>query len=143
MRATYEDLMAHPEKVEAALKIGEERARAISHPFVQRLREAVGLRSLSTRSDKKADAKEAKAALPSFKQYRESDGKFYFKLVAADGKLLLQSTGFTAPKEAGQAIGRLQKEAGALQSLASQLATVEGVSEADVLAALKALADAA
>ncbi len=143
MRARYEDLMAHPEKVEAALAIGEERARAKSHPFVQSLRQAVGLRPLSAASTGKKATKETKAALPSFKQYREADGKFYFKLVSADGKLLLQSTGFAAPKEAGQAIAQLQKDEGALAALAAQLPPVEGVTTADVQAALQALKDAA
>ena len=64
--------------------------------------------------------------------------------MAADGRLLLQSTGFDAPKDAGQAIGQLQKDgAGALQALAPRLAPVDGVEQADVLAALQALADAA
>ena len=81
-------------------------------------------------------------ALPSFKQYREADGKFYFKLLAADGRLLLQSTGFAAPKEAGQAIAQLQAQADALAQLAQHLAPVEGVDTADVQAALQALAAA-
>ena len=143
MRATYEDLMANPDKVEAALAIGEERARAKSHPFVQTLREAVGLRSLRAGQGSKKAAKETKVALPSFKQYREADGKFYFKLVSADGKLLLQSAGFTAPKEAGQTIGQLQKDAGALAALAAQFTLADGVSMDDVQAALEALRNAA
>ena len=143
MRATYEDLMANPDKVEAALAIGEERARAKSHPFVQTLREAVGLRSLRAGQGSKKAAKETKVALPSFKQYREADGKFYFKLVSADGKLLLQSAGFTAPKEAGQTIGQLQKDAGALAALAAQFTLAEGVSLDDVQTALEALRNAA
>ena len=143
MRATYEDLMANPDKVEAALAIGEERARAKSHPFVQTLREAVGLRSLRAGQGSKKAAKETKVALPSFKQYREADGKFYFKLVSADGKLLLQSAGFTAPKEAGQTIGQLQKDAGALAALAAQFTLADGVSLDDVQAALEALRNAA
>ncbi|QIL78621.1 tryptophan--tRNA ligase [Diaphorobacter sp. HDW4A] len=143
MRAHYDDLMANPEKVEAALQIGEERARAKSHPFVQTLREAVGLRSLRAGAGNKKAAKEAKVALPNFKQYREANGKFYFKFVAADGKLLMQSVGFTAPKEAGQAIGQLQKDADSLAALASQVTLAEGVSLADVQAALEALRNAA
>ena len=59
----------------------------------------------------------------------------------ADGRLLLQSTGFDAPKEAGQAIARLQREG--LAALAGQLTPAEGTAETDVAAALKALADAA
>jgi tryptophanyl-tRNA synthetase len=57
-----------------------------------------------------AAAKEAKTALPSFKQYREKDGLFYFKLVDAKGQILLQSLGFASPKEAGRTIARLQTE---------------------------------
>ena len=61
----------------------------------------------------------------------------------ADGRLLLQSTGFDAPKEAGQAIAQLQKDPDALQTLAPRLAPMEGVSADDVAAALQALAEAA
>ncbi|MBS0469036.1 MAG: tryptophan--tRNA ligase [Proteobacteria bacterium] len=144
MRARYEELMAHPEQVEAALQIGAQRARALAAPFLQRLRAAVGLRPLSaTQASSQDTHKAAKAALPSFKQYREADGRFYFKLLAADGRLLLQSTGFAAPREAGQAIARLQKETGALQALAPQLAPVADVDDEEVAAALRALASAA
>ena len=143
MRARYDDLMAHPEKVEAALQIGAKRARAIAAPFLQRLRAAVGLRSLSAVTHPApATQKTSKAALPAFKQYREADGKFYFKLVAADGRLLLQSTGFDAPRDAGQSIARLQKEVGALQALAPLLTPVDGVPASEVEAALLALAAA-
>ena len=144
MRARYDDLMLHPEKVEAALQIGAQRARALAQPLLQRLRAAVGLRPLSaTRPQAQGAHKAGKAQLPAFKQYREADGKFYFKLVASDGRLLLQSTAFDAPRDAGQAIARLQKEAGALQALAAQLAPVAGVDATEVTAALQALAAAA
>ncbi|MBS0507931.1 MAG: tryptophan--tRNA ligase, partial [Proteobacteria bacterium] len=142
MRARYDELMAHPERVEAALQIGAERARALARPFMQQLRGAVGLRPLSA-AQAQGGHKAGKAALPAFKQYREADGRFYFKLVAADGRLLLQSTAFDAPRDAGQAIARLQKEAGAVQALAAQLAPVAGVDAAEVTTALQALADAA
>ena len=86
-------------------------------------------------------AKAAKTALPAFKQYREKDGKFYFKLVAADGRLLLQSTGFDAPKDAGQAIVLLQREG--LGALAERCTLTEGAAQAEVQAALQALAETA
>jgi tryptophanyl-tRNA synthetase len=143
MRARYDEFMAHPGQVEAALQIGAQRARALATPFLKQLRAAVGLRPLSAMQTQPQDThKASKAALPTFKQYREADGKFYFKLVAADGRLLLQSTGFDMPREAGQAIARLQKEAGALQALAGQLAPVAGVDTIEVTAALQALATA-
>ena len=141
MREQYESLINHPERIEQILLQGAERARALATPFIKELRSAVGLRSLAQTSAAQS-TKAAKVALPSFKQYREADGKFYFKLLAADGRLLLQSTGFAAPKEAGQAIAQLQTQADALAQLASHLAPVEGVDTADVQAALQALAAA-
>ncbi|PTT17041.1 tryptophan--tRNA ligase [Acidovorax sp. HMWF029] len=138
MRAKYEDLMNNPARIETTLLAGAERARALATPFIRELRSAVGLRSLAQASSAAKPVKAAKAALPSFKQYREADGKFYFKLVDADGRLLLQSTGFDAPKDAGQAIARLQREG--LGALAGHLAPVDGAAEAEVAAALAALA---
>ena len=138
MRAKYEDLMNNPARIETTLLAGAERARTLATPFIRELRSAVGLRSLAQASTAAKPAKAAKAALPTFKQYREADGKFYFKLMYADGRLLLQSTGFDAPKDAGQAIARLQREG--LGALAGHLAPVDGVAEADVAAALAALA---
>ena len=139
MREQYESLINHPERIEQILLQGAERARALATPFIKELRSAVGLRSLAQTSTAQS-TKAAKVALPSFKQYREADGKFYFKLLAADGRLLLQSTGFAAPKEAGQAIAQLQAQTDALAQLAQHLAPVEGVDTADVQAALQALA---
>ena len=144
MRERYEDLMAHPEKVEAALQIGAERARALSRPFITKLRAAVGLRSLASADSHGQKTKAAKTALPSFKQYREKDGQFYFKFLAADGQLLLQSAGFAQPKQAGQSIAQLQQQGGAaLTELAAVLHTADGVSQDDVLQALQTLQDAA
>lgn len=143
MRAQYEELIHNPARIEQTLLAGAERARALATPFIRELRSAVGLRSLVQASTAAKPAKAAKTALPAFKQYREADGKFYFKLVAADGRLLLQSTGFDAPKEAGQAIAQLQKDSAALQTLAPRLVPVDGVDAAEVTAALQALAEAA
>ncbi|MDR1967359.1 MAG: tryptophan--tRNA ligase [Burkholderiaceae bacterium] len=122
MRARYEDLMAHPEQVERLLLAGAEKARALATPFMRELRHAVGLRPLSA-SGAATSAKAApKAALPTFKQYREKDGRFYFKLIDAKGNTLLQSRAFDSPREAGQMVKKLQLEgAAALQSLTPQL----------------------
>ncbi|MDT0137343.1 tryptophan--tRNA ligase [Acidovorax sp. PRC11] len=151
MRERYEALIADPGRIEDTLLAGADRARALVTPFLRELRSAVGLRSLrggavaaASPSTARAAGSGKGAALPSFKQYREADGKFYFKLVAADGRLLLQSTGFDAPRDAGQAIARLQKEPqAALAALAGQLAPVDGVGAGDVEAALQALVQAA
>ncbi|WP_042411720.1 tryptophan--tRNA ligase [Comamonas aquatica] len=143
MRARYDDLMAHPEKVEAALQIGAERARALSRPLIATLRAAVGLRSLASQDTGAKQAKAAKAAQPSFKQYREKDGKFYFKFLAADGRLLLQSTGFDQPKVAGQTIAQLQQQgATALAALGTAVQLADAISSDDVVHALHVLQEA-
>jgi tryptophanyl-tRNA synthetase len=138
MRDTYESLMRHPERLEDLLHAGAAKARAIATPFTTKLRHAVGLRDLRAQGSEK-QVKAAKAALPSFKQYRESDGQFYFKLVDAQGKLLLQSTGYAAPKDAGQAIRALQQADAAL----AQFTPADGVTQEDVISALHQLRDAA
>ncbi|MBS3996695.1 MAG: tryptophan--tRNA ligase [Hydrogenophaga sp.] len=110
MRAAYEELMQNPAQIERTLQRGAEKARSVATPFTRQLRHAVGLRALDTLAAAAPAPKSAKIMAPSFKQYRQSDGLFYFKLVDGGGQLLLQSEGFTSPKEAGQAITRLQSQ---------------------------------
>jgi tryptophanyl-tRNA synthetase len=139
MREAYLALINNPAKIEAILRAGATRARAIATPFMGRLRHAVGLRDLSAQDHAKT-AKTAKVAKPLFKQYRESDGQFYFKLVGTDGTLLLQSLGFASPKEAGQAIGLLQKQgAAALAELSAKLQPIDPASAALAHAALQSM----
>ena len=138
MRARYEHFVAHPEELESVLQAGAAKARERATPLLRELRQAVGLRNLATVAGS-AKKDKAKSALPSFKQYRESDGLFYFKLVDAQGKLLLQSRGFASPKEAGQCIAAL-KTAQALQA-DTPAACAEGVSNEQVKSALQELAD--
>ncbi len=144
MRERYDALISDPAAIEQILLRGAAKARKTATPFMTQLRHAVGLRNLGTISqagNKKADNK---AALPTFKQYRDSDGRFAFKLVDATGRLLLQSQAFASPKDAGATIGRLQKEgAAALAALAGQYQLADGVSHDEVAAALQQLADAA
>ncbi|MGM9428011.1 tryptophan--tRNA ligase [Hydrogenophaga sp. MI9] len=133
MREVYNQLIQDPSRIEKTLKAGAEKARAIATPFTARLRHAVGLRSLDQMSDQKA-AKVVKVAAPSFKQYREKDGQFYFKLIDAQGELLLQSTGFPAPRDAAQAIAQLQQQGDAgltaLQERLNLLADITKVRDA-------------
>ncbi len=123
MREKYESLMRNPAQIEAILLKGADKARQIATPFMQSLRQAVGLRGLGgLQAVTKAEKKTVKAETASFKQYREADGKFYFKLVDAQANVLLQSHGFESPKEAGQAILRIKTEgADALRALATHL----------------------
>lgn len=139
MRENYQSLVGNPAKMQAILLAGAEKARQLATPFTARLRHAVGLRDLSAQAAVKA-VKSAKSVLPGFKQYREKDGRFHFKLVDPQGKLLLQSQGLESPREAGQAIAQLQKEgAAALPGLQGLLMEVAGVSDAELHAALQQL----
>ena len=107
MRQAYQNLMNKPQQIEAILQQGAAKARAIATPFMAQLREAVGLRDLST--DLRTGQQTYKLVLPVFKQYRQADGLFYFKLQSANGQLLLQSMGFAAAQDAGRAIVNLQQ----------------------------------
>ncbi|TAG34158.1 MAG: tryptophan--tRNA ligase [Polaromonas sp.] len=144
MREHYQELINDPGKIEAILQAGADKARALATPLMRELRMAVGLRKLVTPAVVPHQPKAAKSALPSFKQYRQADGQFYFKLLGSDGKLLLQSLGFAVPKEAALAIVSLQQQgAPALPALAGQLQSVENVSPEDIAAALQQWMDAA
>jgi len=140
MRARYAELMAHPEKLEVILQAGAAKARALAAPLLAQAREAVGLRAFTALSVAAPPLKSGKTALPVFKQYREADGQFYFKLNDAEGQLLLQSTGFASGREAGQWVARLKQEGAA----ALELAPLQPVSDPQATArALAALLDAA
>ena len=133
MRATYEDLIHNPDKVERLLQLGAEKARARSAPFMAELRSAVGLRSLSAKAAVQT-VKTIKAAAPQFKQYREKDGLFYFKFVNPQGEVVLQSKGFASPRDAGLAIAQLtQQGASALEVLQAQLEPISDKLRGQVL----------
>ncbi len=139
MRATYVALMADPGKIEGILLAGAAKARKLSAPFAARLRHAVGLRNLRSQAEARPE-KTVKAAQPTFKQYREADGKFYFKLADAQGRVLLQSGAFDSPKDAGQSIRMLQSEsASALAGLGAWVQRADGVTPDDVASALAQL----
>lgn len=143
LRAHYDALLNDPSSLEKILLAGAEKARAIARPFIGELRHAVGLRNLAAQ-DPIGNAKAAKAARPSFKQYRERDGQFYFKLNDARGTLLLQSKGFATPQEAGRAIATLQQQRGdGLTALAAQLEPVDNAGFQAAAAALEAFAEPA
>jgi tryptophanyl-tRNA synthetase len=148
MRETYEALIAKPQEIEAVLRDGAARLRARhATPLLARLREAVGLRDLSGLAAPRGAtghvdgagtaARGSSNAL--FKQYREPDGKFYFKLVRGE-RVLLQSVGFDAPRDAGQRVAAL-KQAGRLDDEAAAM-LAEGVTRDEVDAALAAMAEA-
>ena len=142
LRERYLDLVSRPGDIEETLRDGARRLRErYATPLLAQLREAVGLRDLSgLRAETDVPGGQAPAerpAPPAFKQYREADGRFYFKLVQGD-RVLLQSHPFDAPREAGQAIAALRR--GTLSLAQAPVALGEGVDEAGVRGALEALA---
>jgi tryptophanyl-tRNA synthetase len=140
LRAHYEELIAQPARIEEILQAGAAKARRIARPFLDELRAAVGLRDFRDAAASAKNTAAKKVEKPQFKQYREADGRFYFKLLAADGRLLLQSEGLESPKLAGQAIAAL-RGGGALQASGAGYALGEGVSLAEVEQALAALVE--
>jgi tryptophanyl-tRNA synthetase len=142
MRDRYADLIAHPDRLEEILQAGAAKARKTATPFLAELRDAVGLRKMVATGqarDKAAIAKTAKSDVPVFKQYREADGRFCFKLSSADGHtLLLQSQPFTEGREAGTWVKRFKQE-GAAALTGAPVDIPDDVDRAMVEAALAAL----
>ncbi len=140
MRERYQAYMADPQRLEDILQAGAARARAIAAPLLAELREAVGLRRFVGVSAKSAPAKAEREALPQLKQYREADGQFYFKLLSAEGELLLQSEAHASPKEAGAALQRLRRlpEAELVEALIARVSPADCQRIAAAFAALEA-----
>ena len=101
--------MARPDHIEEVLRAGGEKARRIAKPLMTELRRAVGLRDLREQTVTRT-AEAAKKIRPEFKQYREKDGRFHFKLVDGEGQELLGGGGFDSPRDAGVRVARLKLE---------------------------------
>ena len=140
LRARYQTLIAKPAEIESILRDGARRLREkYATPFLAELRQAVGLRDLSSQPEAR-DASVQKSAPPSFKQYRDTDNRFYFKFIDGNGTLLVQSNGFDSPKEAGQLIAVLKRSDRADAMETPEINVLVPVQ--DVLAALERLRDA-
>ena len=100
-RERYEALIATPAKIEDALLAGAERARALSRPVIERLRHAVGLRSLRSGIAAVAETKIERAEKPALQPvvFREADA-FAFKVLDAKRDVLATQGGFADPKAA-------------------------------------------
>ena len=135
MREKYAYFMAHPGDLEDILQAGAKKARKLATPFLERLREAVGLRQFHTIEEpqKSASVTKKKSAV-AVKQYRGEDGKFYFKLTDASGRVLLTSIPFESGKEAGMIVGQMKK--GRTQDLMTKVTLEQGVTEDDIRQAL-------
>ncbi len=108
MRERYAELIADPARIEDILQAGAEKARRSATPLMQRLREAVGIRSLSLQASAKTPASSGKASgkTARFVSFRDESG-FRFRFLAADGQQLFLSNAFGNPREGGDAQKRL------------------------------------
>ena len=107
-RERYHQLIERPADLEDLLQLGAKKARAVATPFLNELREAVGLRSFVSQVQVAASTKKKAAKAARFVSFREDDGSFRFRLLAADGEQLLLSRHFADGKTAGQATKQLQ-----------------------------------
>lgn len=104
MRDRYDALMANPDQIEDILQAGARKAREHAGPLMARLRDAVGLSRLGAAPVSAAESKKPSAKGARFVSFREQDGSFRFRLLAADGDELLVSKPFVDPKAAGTVI---------------------------------------
>jgi tryptophanyl-tRNA synthetase len=113
MRERYEALIAHPDRIEATLLAGADKARQRSAPFMRELRQAVGLRALDQQAPERVRRAPDKsgACRPSSNTERRTASSTSSSSIRR-GLVLLQSTGYASPRDAGQAIARLQTEGG-------------------------------
>lgn len=107
-RERYHELMSRPSDMEDILLAGAQKARKTATPFLAQLREAVGLRSFVGAAQTAATSKKKATKGPRFVSFRDEDGSFRFRLLAADGEQLLLSRNFADGKTAGQVSKQLQ-----------------------------------
>lgn len=107
-RERYHQLIERPSDLEDILQAGAKKARAVATPFLNELREAVGLRSFVNQVQVAASTKKKAAKSARFVSFREDDGSFRFRLLSADGEQLLLSRHFADGKAAGAVTKQLQ-----------------------------------
>ncbi|MBC3952758.1 tryptophan--tRNA ligase [Pseudomonas folii] len=108
-RENYHGLIERPADLEDILLAGAEKARKVATPFLGELREAVGLRSFRSNVQVAETGKKKAAKGARFVSFREDDGSFRFRLLAADGEQLLLSRNFADGKAAGAVSKQLQQ----------------------------------
>jgi tryptophanyl-tRNA synthetase len=108
-REHYHQLIERPADLEDILQAGAQKARRVATPFLGELREAVGLRSFRTAAHAVTATKKKASKGARFVSFREDDGSFRFRLLAADGEQLLLSRNFADGKAAGAVTKTLQQ----------------------------------
>ncbi|WP_136474667.1 tryptophan--tRNA ligase [Pseudomonas sp. DG56-2] len=108
-RERYHQLISRPADLEDILLAGAQKARKVATPFLEQLREAVGLRSFRSIELGVVQTKKKAVKAARFVSFREDDGSFRFRLLAADGEQLLLSRNFADGKTAGAVSKQLQQ----------------------------------
>jgi tryptophanyl-tRNA synthetase len=121
MRERYESLIARPAAIEEILREGARKARAIAGPKIAELRDAVGLRAMTSVTMHAGDGARASKAVksPRFASFRDTDGSFRFRLFSSEGDELLLSKSFKDPKAAGAVQKQLKTIGGSAVNLHS------------------------
>lgn len=107
-RERYHQLIERPADLEDILLAGAAKARKVATPFLEQLREAVGLRSFRTQVSSAGEARKKTGKAARFVSFRDTDGSFRFRLLSAEGEQLVLSRAFADGKSAGVVSKRLQ-----------------------------------
>ncbi len=106
-RERYHDLLAKPDDLEDILQAGAVKARKVATPFLQELREAVGLRSFFVQGADLAGGKKKAKKAKRVVSFRDAEG-FRFRVLNSKGEDLLLSKAFADGREAGLAAKHVQ-----------------------------------
>ncbi len=106
-RERYHDLLAKPDDLEDILQAGAIKARKVATPFLQELREAVGLRSFAVQGADLAGGKKKAKKAKRVVSFRDAEG-FRFRVLNSKGEDLLLSKAFADGREAGLAAKHVQ-----------------------------------
>ncbi len=106
-RERYHALMAKPTELEDILQAGAVKARKTAAPFLQQLREAVGLRSFAVQGADVSGAKKKAKKTSRVVSFRDDQG-FRFRVLSSKGEDLLLSKAFADGRAAGAASKHLQ-----------------------------------
>ena len=119
MRERYESLIARPAAIEEILREGARKARAIAAPKLAELRDAIGLRAMSSVTMHAGSARLPNKSIksPRFASFRDTDGSFRFRLFSSEGDELLLSKSFKDPKAAGAVQKQMKTRGGTAATL--------------------------
>lgn len=106
-RERYHALLAKPTELEEILQAGAVKARKIAVPFLQQLREAVGLRSFAVQGADLTQSKKKAKKTSRVVSFRDDEG-FRFRVLSSTGEDLLLSKAFADGRAAGVASKHLQ-----------------------------------